>query len=246
MIPNFLQGAEIIGDGTYSTVYRIRASLWNKIRPPGSKATSHKTLALKEIDMSEATKNEIDLHKKAEACTESVPKFYGSFTRGHKTYLAMEDLSGYHQLETMNASMYAKIVLIMKKLHACGIVHADLYPRNVLVHGKTVKIIDFGLSYMGKNGPMVNGYGLEQLVYEQLQRAVDDKNIHALDQWLTTEHTKPRDAMYMSIKEGWISGVKHIIDSGVFDGQYLSYDMIDRAQRYPEIKKILKNRGFLG
>ena len=246
MIPSFLQGAEIIGDGTYSTVYRIRASLWNKIRPPGSKATSHPTLALKEVDTSETTKNEIDLHKKAELCTESVPKFYGSFMRGRKTYLAMEDLSDYHQLDTMNVPMYAKIVLIMKKLHACGIVHADLYPRNVLIRGKTVKIIDFGLSYIGENGPSVNGSGLELLVYSELERAVDDKNIGMLDQWLRTDHGKSRDAMYMAIKEGWIGGVKHIIDSGSFKGQHLSYDMIDRAQRYPEIEKILENHGFLG
>jgi len=109
----------------------------------------------------------------------------------------------------------------------------------------SIKIIDFGVSYIGENGPSVNGSGLEQLVYEQLQRAVDNKNIRSLNQWLATNHGKPRDAMYMAIKEGWTDGVKHIIESGAFKGQYLSYNMMQRAERSPEIEKILENHGFL-
>jgi serine/threonine protein kinase len=246
-MPSFLQGSQRLGWGCQGTVYRISTSVWNAVRPPGSKTTSHPTVALKELECPTA-RHEIEMHTKAAECTDGVPKIYGSFTRGDKTYIGMEDLSDYDALNisTMSISTYARIVLIVRKLHACGIAHGDLHAGNVLVKGTRVKLIDFGSAFTTSPDNDMNTGSLRGLAYSKLEDIVDRKDLDEFKQWIKkAPYASVRDAMLFAIKDAWVAGVSYVVKSGAFKDQYLSHDMIRYADRNDDIARILTKGGLL-
>lgn len=85
----------------------------------------------------------------------TAPRLFASGSHDGRPYLILEWCSG---ADSGVATQYArhdraalfticvKIAEAYAELHACDVVHADVHPRNVMIDGANVRVIDFGLA----------------------------------------------------------------------------------------------------
>ena len=154
---DFYEELNILGEGTYGTVKKVRHKITKVIR------------AMKIIDKNKISFvgensliNEINIVKSLDH--PNIMKVYEFFKKDNYLYIISELLSGGELLEKINDSGYLSEEVssfIMKQIfsavdfcHQKGILHRDLKPENILIESEaeakkeffTIKIIDFGTS----------------------------------------------------------------------------------------------------
>ena len=149
---NQLNNANIIGNGTYGIVYKMKK---------GDKEYAIKCINLKNLDK----KDFEDIKKEANILTkinhENIVKYYKSFEKDDSYYIIMEyckysDIKNFiEKKEKENIlidknviySIILDICLGIKEIHKENIIHRDLKPENIFINKDyKIKIGDFGIA----------------------------------------------------------------------------------------------------
>jgi len=156
------QQFEVIGKGSYGTVYRVR-----KIGDEDCVDYAAKVMKLSDFKKSDVKhiKEEISIMKQLNH--PDIMQLIDVFETKKKIVLIMQCCYGGHLLDRITRTtqyseqIAAKIVYrmakVLKYLHGKGITHRDLKPENILFVNKQenspIKVVDFGLAKYCANGP---------------------------------------------------------------------------------------------
>jgi serine/threonine-protein kinase len=127
-------------------------------------------------------------------------------------------------------------------VHAAGVVHRDIKPRNVLVNFDGVlKLTDFGIAQLGDSGETRTGLAMGTLGFMSPEQLHDAKSvdlrtdIYAIGATLWTQLTarKARDLFRLEDKPELMDGVPEVVQPLL--ARCLAYE---RADRYPTAKAL--------
>ncbi|MDE1874055.1 MAG: Kae1-associated serine/threonine protein kinase [Candidatus Micrarchaeota archaeon] len=137
------------------------------------KSRQPKAYRIKEIDEElrrTRTKKEAKAMLRAKEAGVEVP---GLLALG-KFSIYMERLSGKLLKDTKSKVSYAKIGVMLAKMHAANVVHGDFTPANIIIDGEKAYVIDFGLAEIGES---VENKALDMLL---MKRSVSQKQYKEL------------------------------------------------------------------
>ena len=160
---------ELIGEGSFSKVYKIAQKRTKKIY--AAKIIEHSKIFEEGDSIEKLVCQEIEILRKLDH--PSIPKLVEVHEVDSKVILVMEYFSGVHLDETFTKDLSQSDILmitlnlvkVIDHLREVGIVHRDIKPQNFLFNRETqydgirVGLIDFGLSAYSSLRPMYTNCG---------------------------------------------------------------------------------------
>ena len=150
-----------IGEGTFSEVKLATHKLTNE--KVAIKILDKKYLLSKKISINRI-KSEISIFKQLKH--QNIVKLLSLIETKEKIFIIQEYIKGpdlfeyiqeNHLTEKESCKIFQQLISTIYYLHNLGIVHRDLKAENILLtENKDIKIIDFGLSKICKNGELLN------------------------------------------------------------------------------------------
>eukprot|EP00826_Nyctotherus_ovalis_P022620 TRINITY_DN17496_c0_g2_i1.p1 TRINITY_DN17496_c0_g2~~TRINITY_DN17496_c0_g2_i1.p1 ORF type:complete len:257 (+),score=33.66 TRINITY_DN17496_c0_g2_i1:79-849(+) len=182
---------EMIGEGAFSKVYKVRDSATKK-------EYAMKVISTKKTDL-EKFKNEVALMKKLNSLANpNIVRYITSDIQSQKYVIIMEycsngnlrDLIEKHKIEKKEIPEdaivnYARQILAgLSVLHKNGIIHRDLKPDNIMIDsaGK-LKLSDFGVSKQLLNILEYTNTAIGTLWYSSLEVIKGEKYDFSVDIW---------------------------------------------------------------
>ena len=165
-IGDYTIGQEVLGRGSFSTVYLAHDSEHHSFAAKVIPLSHLQSNLICYTDTSISLEQEITCLRKCSH--ENVIKLIDVLKTKNNLYIIMEYcpegsleelLSRTGPLPEDEALNYfAQIVRGLQVMSTVGVVHRDLKPANILISGKTLRIADFGLAKKYHNGEMLTSY----------------------------------------------------------------------------------------
>lgn len=185
----------------------------------------------------------------------NIVKIYDKFKLNNTVYIVMEYCKGVtlkkHILdnnlsEDEVVKLFLRILKVIKYIHKQGYLHRDIKPTNIMIKGKTLKILDFGSSIEKKSRNaeyvrVTSGYSpIEMYSLKSINtESTDIYSLFALLYFMLNKH-KPMDILKrfyyneLIFEEHVSKNLAEIITKGLMTEEK------DRFENILEIEKILK------
>lgn len=145
---------KILGRGSFGTTYLQIL----KTTDGTKKRVAVKRMTLSDDYTQAAFQAEVEFAKYASE-KEFGPRFYGAYVEKSsdddtpgEAVLVTELLKPFYEAR-VDASLVNKVFEVVQRMHACNVLHADLYDSNVMLTGAgEPRLIDFGASWLIENG----------------------------------------------------------------------------------------------
>jgi len=280
-IREWLRG-EMIGKGSFATVYIVQNIIPREGENEDEKNKEEKNVkyVAKVVNKSSSYKREqmlteIAIHKRFDHS--NIVKLIDNFETNHHVIALLEycqdkTLLDYRRkckiVEEVKAKVwFLQVIAGLEYMHNLNVIHRDVKPENILLHGESVKLCDFGLSAtIGENCCIENiGSPLYQApetisendsFYRQLEKTVakDEKLLKELRESLEFEQYRMRCfgldvwslgvCLYYALigKHPFNAENRTILNDKILN---LNYSIPDRAQLWLDETKLITSRVYI-